>query len=103
MNLAKENSFVFNAINSFKPRKVGENEIEIAYSSESAKKEFTAVEGDFLHHFQHKVNNFKVEIRYTLDPSLKMEVLTDKKRYEKLAEINPVLKDLHDLVKFDFS
>ena len=103
LNLAKENSFVFNAINSFKSRKVGENEIEIAYSSESAKKEFTAVEGDFLHHFQHKVNNFKVEIRYTLDPSLKREVLTDKKRYERLAEINPVLKDLHDLVKFDFS
>ena len=61
------------------------------------------MEGDFLHHFQHKVNNFKVEIRYTLDPSLKMEVLTDKKRYERLAEIYPVLKDLHDLVKFDFS
>ena len=93
----------YNAISSFQLRKADENQIEVLYSSDSAKHEFERVQADFFNHFKHKVNNFKIEIHYKLDPSLKKEVVTKRKVFDKFAEINPVLRDLEDLMKFDFT
>lgn len=101
--LAVEEYLIFIAVNNFKVKKLAKNQIEISYSSESARGEFEKVEGDFLGRFRQKVNNFKVEIIYKDNPNLRTVHLTKRKMFDKLLEINPVLKDLEDLMKFDFS
>ncbi len=102
-NTAKTNTFLYNAISSFKMEKSDENEITVRYSSEFAKSEFDRVSPEFFNHFRHKVNNFKFDIQYKTDLTIKKEVLTKRKIFERFAEINPVLKDLDDLMKFDLS
>lgn len=98
-----DNVIIFNAIRTFKLSKLGENEIEILYSSDTARKEFQIVEKDFINHLKHKINNFKIQISYKQDPTQRQEILTKRKIFDKLVEVNPVLKDLEDLMKFDFS
>ena len=98
-----ENVLLYNAINGFKLVKQGENEILIHYPSETARSEFEKVQGTFFNHFRHKVNHFKLEIEYRMDIALKQEILTSKKIFEQMAEINPSLLKLHEAFKFDFS
>ena len=102
-NLAKTNTFVYNAINSFRLEKTDENQITVRYSSETAKAEFDRLSPEFFNHFKHKVNHFKIEIEYATDLTIKKEVMTKRKIFEKFAEINPLLKDLDDLMKFDLT
>jgi len=102
-NLAKTNTFVYNAINSFKLEKSDEHQITVKYSSETAKAEFDRLSIEFFNHFKHKVNNFKIEIDYQTDLTIKKEVITKRKIFERFVEINPVLKDLDDLMKFDLT
>lgn len=102
-SLSKSNSVAFNAINNFKLSKSQENTIAVNFSSTTAKVEFDKVSGDFLNHFKHKVSNFKIHFEFFKDETLKKEILTKKKLFEKFAEINPILKDLDDLMKFDLS
>ena len=102
-DLSVSDVVAYNAISSFQLRKADENQIEVLYSSDSAKHEFERVQADFFNHFKHKVNNFKIEILYKADTSLKREVVTKRKIFDKFAEINPVLRDLEDLMKFDFT
>ena len=94
---------VYNAINSFKLYKRDEDIVEITYPSDSAKSEFEKVRSDFFNHFMHKVNHFNIVIKYKNDVSLKKEIMTKRKIFDKFAEINPVLRDLDDLFKFDFN
>lgn len=94
---------LYSAINGFKLSKKNEEFIEVGYPSETAKAEFEKISGVFLNHFRHKVNNFKVNFAYRIDVALKKEVMTKKKLFDKFAEINPLLNDLNDLMKFDFS
>lgn len=102
-NLKKEDIVIYSAINNFIISKLDENTIEVAYPSETARVEFDKVRDLFFNHFRHKVNHFKIEITYKLTPSLKTEILTKRKLFDKLAEINPVLKNLNELMRFDFS
>lgn len=102
-NLARTNTFVYNAINSFKLEKSDENLIIVKYSSEFAKSEFDRISPEFFNHFRHKVSNFKFDIEYQTDLSIKKEVLTKRKIFEKFVKINPLLKDLDDLMRFDLS
>ena len=97
------NSMVYNAINGFKLIKINEHDIEICYPSESARVEFNTVNAKFLNHFKHQVNNFHITLNFKMDIKLKKEILTKRKIFDKFAEINPVLNDLNDLMKFDFS
>lgn len=101
--LQKKESIVFNAINLFKINKRDENRVEITYPSESAKSEFEKIRSDFFNHFMHKMNHFNIVILYKHDITLKKEVLTKRKIFDKFVEINPVLKDLDDLFKLDFN
>ena len=101
--LKLDNSMVFNAINGFKLAKINEHDIEICCPSESAKAEFNHVSSKFINHFIHKVNNFHITLNFRMDSKLKKEILTKRKIFDKFAEINPVLNDLNDLMKFDFS
>lgn len=101
--LSKLNPFVFNAIGSFKLEKTDINQITVRYSSETAKSEFDRLSAEFFNHFKRVVNNLKIEVVYETDQSLKKEVLTKRKVFEKFVEINPLLKDLHDIMKFDLS
>lgn len=101
--LQEKDNVTYNAINAFKLSKKDENVVEILYPSDSAKSEFDKIQADFFNHFKRKVNNFKIEIVFRNDIGLKKEILTKRKIFDKFVEINPVLKDLEDLMKFDFS
>ena len=101
--LFKDNIVVWSAINTFKLSKIDENKIEIKYSSDTAKKEFEAIQMDFFNYFKHKVNNFQIEIIYREDITLKKGNLSKKQIFEQLVEINPVLKELENLMRFDFN
>lgn len=104
MSLRSKDPFVFNAIKSFKLEKIDEKLIQVQYPSESAKVEFDKISGEFFNHFKRKVNNYAIKIEYKQDvQNLKIEVLTTKKKFEKFVEINPLLKDLDDLMKFDLT
>ncbi|RZJ38320.1 MAG: hypothetical protein EOO18_03655 [Chryseobacterium sp.] len=102
-DLAKTNTFVFNAISSFKLEKTDEHQITVRYSSSTAKAEFDRLSIEFFNHFRHKVNNFKIEVEYITDMTIKKEVMTKRKIFEKFVEINPLLKDLDDLMRFDLT
>jgi DNA polymerase-3 subunit gamma/tau len=102
-DLAKTNTFVFNAISSFKLEKTDEHQITVRYSSSTAKAEFDRLSIEFFNHFRHKVNNFKIEVEYITDMTIKKEVMTKRKMFEKFVEINPLLKDLDDLMRFDLT
>lgn len=101
--LAIENTLVFSAINAFELHKIGEGEIEVSYSSDTAKKEFESIENEFFGPFKQKVNHYKIMVSYKKNEALKREFLTKRKIFENLAEINPLLKDLETLMKFDFN
>ena len=98
-----EDVLVYNAINSFRLVKKGEDIIEITYPSDSAKTEFEKIRSNFFNHFMHKVNHFNISLEYRTDATLKKEIMTKRKIFDKFAEINPVLRDLDDLFKFDFN
>lgn len=102
-DLQKKDSIIFNAINLFKLAKKDENTVEISYPSDSAKSEFEKIRADFFNHFMHKVNHFNIVITYKHDISVKKEILTKRKIFDKFVEINPVLKDLDDIFKLDFN
>lgn len=103
VEMQSEDIIVYNAISSFKLRKKDENTVEITYPSESAKSEFEKVRGDFFNHFMRKVSHFNIVIEYKNDITLKKEIVTKRKIFDKFAELNPVLKDLDDIFKFDLN
>ncbi len=103
-NIQQKEIVIYNAISGFRLRKLDETTVRISYPSDSAKAEFDKVSHDFFNHFRHKVNNYHFNIEYVMDSvSLKKEVMTKHTLFEKYVQINPVLKDLDDLFKFDFN
>jgi len=51
----------------------------------------------------HKVSHFNIAVEYKNDVSLKKEIMTKRKIFDKFAEINPVLKELDEIFKFDLN
>lgn len=102
-NLQINDIIVYNAISSFKLQKIDEDRVQITYPSDSAKSEFEKIRADFFNHFMRKVNHFNITLEYKNDVSLKKEIVTKRKIFDKFAEINPVLRELDDLFKFDFN
>ena len=94
---------IYNAVNSFILYKKEEDVVEITYPSDSAKSEFEKIRTDFFNHFMRKVNHYNINIIYKNDISLKKEIMTKRKIFDKFADVNPVLRDLDDLFKFDFN
>lgn len=94
---------VYYAVNTLKLHKTDENIVQVLYPSDSARTEFEKIQGDFFNHFKRKVNNYKIQITYKNDAGLKKEILTKRMIFEKMVEINPVLKELDDLLNFDLS
>ena len=103
VELQDKDIIVYNAINSFKLKKKDENIVVVTYPSESAKVEFDKVRADFFNHFMHIVNNFNITVEFSVDVTMKKEIITKRKIFDKFAEINPLLKDLDDLFKLDFN
>jgi len=101
--LQQKDIIIYNAVSSFRLQKKGEDTVEVTYPSDSAKSEFEKIRSDFFNHFMHKVNHFNIITEYKNDISLKKEIITKRKIFDKFAEINPVLRDLDDLFKFDFN
>lgn len=102
-SLKRKDVLVYNAINGFRLRKIDEDTINIQYASDTAKSEFDKVQSDFFNHFKHKVNHFRMKITYSMDVALKKEIMTKKKLFDKMAEKNPLLNQLNEIFKFDFS
>ncbi|WP_234034138.1 hypothetical protein [Elizabethkingia sp. M8] len=102
-NLQDDDPVKFSAIKVCKLQKKDENKILIKVPSEAAKSEFETVRKDFLSVFQQKVNNFHIKSKYVEDETLQKEIITKRKLFDKFAEKNPILKELDDLMKFDFS
>ncbi len=95
---------IYIVVNSFKISKKDEFTIVLNYPSDMVKQKFDDnVKGEFLNSFQRKVQNFSIKAEFVKDVTLKQELLTKRKMFEKLVEINPVLKDLNDLFDFDLS
>ena len=94
---------LYNAINGFKFSKLDEDTVIINYPSDTAKAEFEKVQGDFFNHFKHKANHFRIKIEYRMNFALKKEIVTKRTLFEKMAEKNPLLRDLDGIFKFDFS
>lgn len=102
--LQRKDAIIFNAIKSFKMIKSGENEITVLFPSDSAKAEFDKVSREFFNHFKTKVHNHSIQVAYKRDAeNLKVEVMTPRKKFEKFVKLNPLLKDLDDLMKFDLT
>ena len=102
-DLQKKDTVLYYAVNTLKLHKKDENLINILYPSDSVKTEFEKVQAEFFNHFKRKVNNYKIEIQFSSDVTLKKEIVTKRTIFEKFVEINPVLKDLDDLLKLDLS
>ena len=83
--------------------KKDENIVEIIYPSDSAKSEFEKIRADFFNHFMRKVNHFNIELQYRNDVSLKKEIITKRKIFDKFAAINPILREMDEIFKFDLS
>lgn len=94
---------VYSAINNFSFKKISEDTIEVYYPSKSSKDKFLSVEKDFIYQLKHKTQNFSISLDFKLDPILKQEIITSKNIFDKYVEINPLLKELDQLVKFDFN
>lgn len=79
-----------------------EHKIVVQYPSEYAKGEFQKLEAEFINAFKHKVKNFHITMDY--EKSQKQQVKRETKRdiFNRLTEINPLLRELDDLMKFDF-
>lgn len=101
--IQKRDVLMYNAINSFKLNKKGEDTVQITYPSESAKGEFDKIRSEFFNHFMHKVNHFNILVEFVLDFTMKKEIITKRKIFDKFAEINPVLKELDEHFKLDFN
>ncbi|MBB5333775.1 hypothetical protein [Chryseobacterium koreense] len=101
--LREKEVIIYNAINSFQLKKLDENTVEIIYPSGSAKSEFEKIREDFFGKFMRKVNHFNIKLEFTKDVSMKKEVVTKRMIFDKFAAINPVLRDLDDLLKFDLN
>lgn len=102
--LQVKDTFVFNAVKTFKLEKAEENKIKVLFPSDSAKVEFDKISGEFFNHFKRKIQNHIIEVEYVRDvENLKIEVVTKRKMFEKFIEKNPLLKDLDDLMKFDLT
>lgn len=102
-DIQKKNTVLFYAVNTLKVHKKDENLIHILYPSDSVRSEFEKVQAEFFNHFKRKVNNYKIEVEYSNDVTLKKEIVTKRSIFEKFVEINPVLRELDDLFKLDLS
>lgn len=102
-NVRTEDPVIYNAISGFKFSKKDEETILINYSSETARSEFEKIQNEFFNHLKHKVNNFKIKPEFKMDVTLKKEIITKRSVFEKMAEKNPILREMDDYFKFDFS
>ena len=103
-DLRKDDVVVYNAISGFKLQKLEENIIEIRFPSLTAKAEFDKISHDFSNGFQHAINNHSIEIRYeNVGGKMKKHAVTKRTLFEKYCEINPLLKELDEIFKFDLN
>lgn len=101
--LKTDDIVIYSAVSGFNLAKTDENTVRITYPSETAKAEFEKIQAQFFNHFKHVVNHFSIKTEFRMDTTLKVEVMTKRKVFEKFADLNPLLKELDECMKFDFS
>ncbi|ADQ81683.1 DNA polymerase III subunit gamma/tau [Riemerella anatipestifer] len=101
--LAREDMVTFNAVQNFTIEKAEENKICIRYTSESARVEFEKVSPQFFNDFKHKFNNYRVKFDFEKAERVIIKKETKRDLFNKMVEVNPLLKDLQELMQFDFN
>ncbi|WP_154137916.1 hypothetical protein [Riemerella anatipestifer] len=98
-----EGMVTFNAVQNFTIEKAEENRVCIRYTSESAKVEFEKVSPQFFNDFKHKFNNYRVKFDFEKAEQVIIKKDTKRDLFNKMVEVNPLLKDLQELMQFDFN
>ncbi|MEJ8589989.1 hypothetical protein JSO54_01875 [Riemerella anatipestifer] len=101
--LAREDMVTFNAVQNFTIEKAEENRVCIRYTSESARVEFEKVSPQFFNDFKHKFNNYRVKFDFEKAERVIIKKETKRDLFNKMVEVNPLLKDLQELMQFDFN
>lgn len=101
--LAREDMVTFNAVQNFTIEKAEENKVCIRYTSESARVEFEKVSPQFFNDFKHKFNNYRVKFDFEKAERVIIKKETKRDLFNKMVEVNPLLKDLQELMQFDFN
>lgn len=76
--------------------------VEIHYPSDYSRNEFHKVQPEFISLLKKSTNNYHIEIVFIKDQNLVVKQESKRDKFNRYVEINPVLKDLDDLVRFDF-
>lgn len=101
--LRNENSIIYHAISGFRIIKEGEDNITVYYSTEAAKSEFDAVHADFFNGLRTKVKNYGFAVNFQRDQTIRRELITKQKVFDKMVEKNPLIGKLNEIFKFDLS
>ncbi|MBO4234168.1 hypothetical protein FO675_07650 [Riemerella anatipestifer] len=101
--LAREDMVTFNAVQNFTIEKAEENRVCIRYTSKSARVEFEKVSPQFFNDFKHKFNNYRVKFDFAEAERVIIKKDTKRDLFNKMVEVNPLLKDLQELMQFDFN
>lgn len=100
----QKDAILYNAISGFTLKKLEEDTIEINYPSLTAKAEFDKISGSFLKDFQYAMHHYHLKVEYkSAAGKMKKQARTKKVIFEEYCEINPLLRELDDLFKFDLS
>lgn len=102
-NLQDDDPVKFSAIKVCKLQKKDENKILIKVPSEAAKSEFETVRKDFYLYFSGKSIIFILKVNMWRMKLCKKKSLPNENYLINLQKKNPILKELDDLMKFDFS
>lgn len=79
-----------------------EHSIEVHYPSDYSKSDFQKIEYDFITLLKEKTNNYSIQVTYIKDQKLVVKKETKREKFNRFVEINPLLKELDDLMRFDF-
>ena len=83
--------------------KKGDNHsINVHYPSDYSKSDFQKIEFDFINLLKEKTNNFSIHFNYIKDQKLVVKQETKREKFNRYVELNPLLKELDDLMRFDF-
>ncbi|SDD91795.1 hypothetical protein [Riemerella columbipharyngis] len=99
----KNNTPAYSTLKAFVVHKESDNLISITYASDSSKKHFEDMVGDFFANFKKKVNNYNITIEYRQKALPRISVKNNRDIFYELAHKYPLLKELDDLLKFDFN
>jgi len=83
------------------PKLDSELNINISLPSNMAVKEIEIVKPEFLKFIRSKLNNYQINLKYTVVKTNKIEFQNSKTKFKKLSQENPSLEKLRKLFNLD--